>query len=123
MDYYEDDYITIDFHKKRYKKLYSFLFFKLSEGWKKLPEINWVGLTERNAKQTIGTTKLPTPPSMLISTTVRHKTIVVYLIHSPRINVEVAKFKEYKNALSYAQTLAEKINVNFLDYTKSEEGN
>lgn len=118
MDYYEDDYITIDFHKKRYKKLYSFLFFKLSEGWKKLPEINWVGLTNRNAQQNIRGMGIG-----IASTSVKYGISVVYLMYSPRVKIEVAKFKEYKNALSYAQKIAKKINVNFIDYTKPEEGN
>ncbi len=111
--------IKIDKTKKRYKKLFSFLFvFSLSEGWKHLPEITSVSITSRKMNQTFNSVR-----AMGNSSTVQFGVIVVYLMTTSKQKVEAGRFENIKKAQKFANDLASYLTVDIIDYTKREEGN
>ncbi len=110
--------IKIDKTKKRYKKLFPFLFiFSLSEGWKALPEISFVSITSRKMSQTFNSAR-----AMGNSSTIQYGVIVVYLMVNNKHKVEAGRFDNIIKARKFANDLSSYLTVDVIDYTKPEEG-
>ncbi len=90
---FKDKEVIIDIDNSRYKKLFHLLgIFPMSDGWKKLPEVKSVALTEINMNQ-----RLATGISVVNTSTIGKKFYVIYLYGSQKnIRVEVCKKKSYE---------------------------
>ena len=110
---YQDWNIKIDKKNSRYKKLYRVLGIPMSDGWQKLPDVQYVAITKVKMTKT-------NRSSQTIGNEASHgiERFVVYLFGSKKnIRVEVCKVKSLKQAKKVGRDMGNYLQKELIDYT------
>ena len=106
--------VKIDKEQSRYKRIYRVLGVPMSDGWEKLPKVEYVAVSKREM-----TKRLSVGISVVNTSTIGVQFYFVYLFGDQKhIKVEVSKKDSASSALTLAHKIAQYLDVKVVDYTK-----
>ena len=106
--------VKIDKEQVRYKRIYRVLGIPMSDGWEKLPKVEYVAVAKRDMSK-----RLSVGISVVNTSSIGVEFYFVYLIGIKKsIKVEVSKKESVSSALILADKIAQYLNVEVVDYTK-----
>ena len=105
--------VKIDKEQSRYKRIYRVLGIPMSDGWEKLPKVEYVAVAKRDMSK-----RLSVGISVVNTSSIGVEFYFVYLFGAKKhIKVEVSKKDSADSALALAHKIAQYLDVKVVDYT------